>query len=57
MAVIINGVIMIVLGAGIYFGAQVFPPRREIWERCGAYVFTAGISMWAMVMLELTFIA
>jgi hypothetical protein len=50
MAVIINGVIMILIGAGIYFGAQIFPPRREIWERCGAYVFTAG-----MVMLEYTF--
>jgi len=46
---------MILIGAGIYFSAQVFPPRREIWERCGAYVFTAGMSMWAMVMLEYTF--
>ena len=55
MAVIINGVIMILIGAGIYFGPQNFPPRREIWERCGAYVFTAGMAMWAMVMLEYTF--
>jgi hypothetical protein len=46
MAGIINGIVMMFFGTGTVFGSRAFPPRREIWERCGFYVLLAGVAIW-----------
>ncbi len=47
MAIIV-GVIMMVAGIGIVFGGRLFPAQRDIVERCGIYVFLAGLGIWAI---------
>jgi hypothetical protein len=52
MAVLINGTIMILVGIVLVIYASDFPTRRKtrrkMWERCGGYLFLAGIAMWGM---------
>ncbi len=57
MLVLINGVLMTIVGFSIYFSGRVVPPRREIRERYGSYVFMAGTAMWATGMWGLAFAA
>jgi len=47
MAIII-GVILMVTGIGVVFSGRLFSARREIVERCGLYVFLAGLGIWAI---------
>ena len=54
MAVII-GVIMMVVGIGVVFSGRIFPAQREIVERCGIYVFLAGLGIWAITWAIDTF--
>ncbi len=44
----IIGVIMMLAGIGGVFGGRLFPAQRELVERCGIYVFLAGLGIWAM---------
>lgn len=47
MAIII-GVILMVAGIGVVFTSHLFPAQREGVERCGIYVFLAGLVIWAI---------
>ena len=48
MNVLINGIVMMFFGTGTVFGSRAFPPRREIWERVGSYMFIAGVAVWGI---------
>jgi hypothetical protein len=56
MAIII-GVIMMITGGGVVFSGRVFPAQREIVERCGIYVFLAGLGLWTIAWAIDTFAA
>ncbi len=47
MAIIV-GVILMVAGIGIVFTSHLFPAQRDLVERCGIYVFLAGLGIWAI---------
>jgi len=52
MAILINGTIMVLLGIALVIYASDFPSRsrtrRKMWERCGGYLFLAGIALWGV---------
>jgi hypothetical protein len=45
---IIIGVTMMVAGIGVVFSARIFPKQRDVVERCGFYIFLAGLGIWAI---------
>jgi hypothetical protein len=50
IAIIIIGTIMMFSGVGVIYSAYSFPARRKVFERCGAYLILAGLTMWGIAM-------
>jgi hypothetical protein len=52
MAILINGTIMVFVGIVLVIYASDFSSRsntrRNMWERCGGYLFLAGIALWGV---------
>jgi len=48
IAIIIIGTIMMFAGIGAIFSAYLFPARHRVLQRCGTYLFIAGMVMWGI---------
>ena len=49
------GIILMFAGIGLVFSGRFFRVQREFVERCGIYVFLAGLGIWAIALAIFTF--